>query len=118
MSGKEVEARFAVLDRLESIGFVFSIQDLKKTAPHIVIKMSAANLIIASLVKPLFFEFDEAQNLLNLKGRTTPRVLEGGRFKELDAETVYQYGAESPGFGARCSAPFRSFRAPERLGEF
>lgn len=93
-AGKAVKARFAVLDRLETVGFEFSKEsetDLNGTKA-IVVKMKPSSFIIAALVKPLhFYLAEDGSRLLELRGRTQAKRNEGGKWKDLDAVTVYEY---------------------------
>lgn len=90
-AGKTVKVRLAVPDRRETVGF-----DLKKhdssTEEKLAVKMAATNFAISMLVDPLYFYFDsKTKKLVEMKGRTQTKREENGRFKDLDAFTVYTY---------------------------
>jgi hypothetical protein len=58
----------------------------------IVAKMKPTSMIIAALVKPLYFYFDKASGkMVEFRGRVLPKLKDGDKFKDLDAETVYSY---------------------------
>ncbi len=94
LSGKEVEVRYAALERKETVGFKFFVDEEKKVDGKsiIVVKMKPTSFIIAALVKPLLFTFEkDTGKLLELKGRTLPKQNVNGSWKDLDAEVVYSY---------------------------
>ena len=94
VKGDRVDARFAALDRRETVGFKFLKTEEKKLNGRdaIVVKMKASSLIISAIVDPLYFVFDkETKRLMELTGRTAPKRLVKGAWKDLDAEIVYQY---------------------------
>jgi hypothetical protein len=59
----------------------------------VIIKMSASSFIIAALVDPLFFtmEKDGEHRVLQYDGRTTPKLKDGTKWKDLDAVTVFDW---------------------------
>jgi hypothetical protein len=94
LAGKDIDMRFGVPDRRETVGFKIFKEEEKKIDGHdvIVAKMKPTSVIIAALVKPLYFYFDKASGkLLEFRGRVLPKQKDGDHFKDLDAETVYTY---------------------------
>ncbi len=96
LKGEKIKARFAVMDRQETVGFEYFKVAEKMVAgrPAIVVKMKASSLIISALVDPLLFTFskDDA-TLLELEGRTIVKVKVGDKFKDFDGYTTYSYPA-------------------------
>ncbi len=94
MKGDDVVARFASLERKETVGFKFT-KDIETSVDgknRVVIKMKPTSFIIAALVSPIFFTFDKGTRLLlEVEGRTLPKQRVDGRWKDLDADVVYQY---------------------------
>lgn len=95
MKGKTVKCRYIAATRAETVSFDFaktseSTQDGKPVA---IIKMSPSSIIIAALVDPLYFviEKDGEHRTLLYKGRTTPKIRVGNKWKDLDAETVFDW---------------------------
>lgn len=94
MKGDTVKTRFVVLDRRETVGFQFYKE--KETEVNgqkaVVIKMKPSSFLIAALVDPLHFYFTpDGQRLLQMQGRVQVKKNEGGKWKDLDALTVYEY---------------------------
>jgi len=93
MKGETIHVRLIVLDRLETVGFkFFKEKDLKfKDKDVTVIKMKPASFIIAAIVDPLFFYFDKTeqkdseQKLIQVIGRTVPKIKDDSKWKNLDA---------------------------------
>jgi hypothetical protein len=94
LAGETVHARFAVPDRLETVGFkFFKTAELDKDGKTTVtVRMKASSIVIAALIDPLDFQIDKATLRLNaLKGRTLPKLLVKGSWKDLDAQIFYHY---------------------------
>ncbi|MFL5812898.1 MAG: hypothetical protein ACJ763_04925 [Bdellovibrionia bacterium] len=94
MAGRDIDMRFGVPDRCETVGFkIFKEEEKKIDGRDVIIaKMKPTSVIIAALVKPLYFYIDKASGkLLEFRGRVLPKQKDGDRFKDLDAETVYSY---------------------------
>jgi hypothetical protein len=92
LGGKDIELRFGVPERRESVGFKIFKDDEKSIDGHdvIIAKLKPTSVIIAALVKPLYFYFDKKDmRLIEFKGRVLPKLKDGDRWKDLDAETVY-----------------------------
>jgi hypothetical protein len=92
MNGDEVKVRLAVLNRLETIGFkFFKVEEKNEDGKAVVIvKMKASSFVVAAIVDPLYFTFlKSGVKLLHWTGRTLPKLEINGKWKDLDAETVY-----------------------------
>jgi hypothetical protein len=93
--GSAVKFRYAALERAETVGFklVKDAETIWREIPAIRLKMEPTSRIIAALVDPLYFtvEKDGRHRLLEYVGRTTPKILKGGKWKDLDALTVYDW---------------------------
>jgi hypothetical protein len=92
LAGKKVGIRFGVLDRLESVGFeLFKEKETEIDGKKAVaIKMKPSNFIIAAVVDPLTFFFSpDGKTLMELHGRVPVKKLVDGKYKDLDAVTVY-----------------------------
>jgi hypothetical protein len=93
-AGKTVAFRFGVWDRMETVGFqVTKLKDedvngVKST----VLKMKPSSFIIAALVNPIEFRFNEdGSRLLEMKGRIQVKAKDGAKLKDQDGEVVYKY---------------------------
>ena len=93
--GKAVPFRFIVEARLETVGFklVKEADVTWRGKAAVRLRMEASSIIIARLVDPIFFivEKDGAHHVLEYIGRSTPKVRDGGKWKELDARTIYDW---------------------------
>lgn len=93
-SGKTIEFRYGVWDRQETVGFEIFKDGSEKIGEveATVVKMKPSSFLIAALVKPIFFKFNEdGSKLLELNGRVAPKKKEGANWKDLDAEVSYSY---------------------------
>lgn len=92
--GKGVEIRFAVWDRLETVGFTLQRtgapeKDGKKVLE---LRMKPTSFVIAAIVDPIYFWYSmDDKKLLNMKGRVAPKIQENGKWKDLDASVVYSH---------------------------
>jgi hypothetical protein len=94
LAGRDIDMRFGVPERCETVGFkIFKDEEKKIEGRDVIIaKMKPTSMIIAALVKPLYFYIDKASGkLLEFRGRVLPKQKDGDQFKDLDAETVYSY---------------------------
>ena len=93
LNGDTVDTRFGVLDRRETVGFkFFKIDNEAKSteSEKVLVKMKPTSMIISALVKPLIFVFDrKTKKLLEIKGRTAPKLKSDGKWKDLDADVLY-----------------------------
>ena len=90
--GKTVKARFAVPDRLESVGFSY-FKEKEETIlgkKVWVVKMKPSSFVIAAIVDPLrFYMTPDGQHVVIMRGRTQVKKEVDGKFKDLDTLTVY-----------------------------
>ncbi len=94
MAGETVDVRFAVPDRLETVGFKFfkTGETAKEGRTIVTIRMKPSSFVIAALIDPLDFQIDkESIRLVDLKGRTIPKLRIGNKWKDLDAHIFYKY---------------------------
>jgi hypothetical protein len=93
LSGDIIATRFGVLERLETVGFDYQkVREEKSGGTDIiVVRMKPSSFIIAALVDPLYFSFRKSdKRLLSIRGRVIPKIKEGGKFVDLDAELVFE----------------------------
>jgi hypothetical protein len=95
--GEKVRCRYIVVPRSETVGFTF-VKDSETTSQGrgmLVVRMEASSRIIAALVDPLFFtmEKDAPHRIVQYIGRTTPKIQAGGKWKDFDAVTVFDWGS-------------------------
>jgi hypothetical protein len=93
--GQAVMFRFIAQSRIETVGFKF-VKESDVTwrgKAAVRFRMEASSFIIAQIVDPLFFivEKDGAHRVLEYVGRTTPKLRDGSKWKDLDARTVYDW---------------------------
>ena len=95
MQGAAAKFRFIVLSRTETVGFklVKNSETIWRGRAAIRLKMEPTSLIIAQLVDPISFivEKDRRHRVLEYRGRTTPVIRNGNKWKELDAVTVFDW---------------------------
>lgn len=90
--GENVDFRFAVWFRRETVGFRLSkLQEEEWNGePALRLRMKPSSFLIAALVDPLEFVYAKAdRRLLRMKGRVAPKQLIEGQWKDLDAEVIY-----------------------------
>ncbi|MCB0421469.1 MAG: hypothetical protein KDD61_10770 [Bdellovibrionales bacterium] len=91
-AGKEIDIRFAVPHRLETVGFSLKRQTQKEKKGSLLIKMKPSSFIISALVDPVYFTFDESsKELRSYVGRVKPKKKVNNSWKDLDAEVVYRF---------------------------
>ncbi len=93
LTGQDVDVRFAVWDRLETVGFTIKKmgEQMYEGKKLIELRMKPTSFVIAALVDPLYFLVDaESKDLRLMKGRVPPKQLVGGSWKDLDAEVIYK----------------------------
>ncbi|XGC79415.1 hypothetical protein ACES2L_08750 [Bdellovibrio bacteriovorus] len=91
-SGKEMDVRFAVWDRLETVGFTLKkVREASEGANKwIELRMKPTSFVIAALVDPIFLLYSTTdQSLLQMKGRVAPKQFKDGKWKDLDAKVLY-----------------------------
>jgi hypothetical protein len=94
LKGDNVEARFVVLHRKETVGFkFFKISEGVQDGHEVVtVKMKPTSIIIAAIVDPLFITFrKDTFQVDEIVGRTMPKKQVDGRWKDLDADTVFHF---------------------------
>jgi hypothetical protein len=95
MRGKKVRCRYIVIPRMETVGFTFSkaADSTWQGREAVIVKMAATSIFVGAMVEPLFFTMEKAapHHVLQYKGRTTPRIQSGGKWKDLDALTVFDW---------------------------
>ena len=97
LKGDSVSARFAVLDRKETVGFkFFKISETKFDGQEaIVVKMKPTSIVISALVDPLLFTMSkDGARTLKMEGRVLAKQQVDDKWKDLDAEIVYHYGSK------------------------
>jgi hypothetical protein len=94
-AGSAAKFRLIVLSRTETVGFklVKESESTRQGKPVLRIRMEATSIIIAQLVDPLYFvvEKDAPHRILQYLGRTTPVIKNGKKWKDLDADTVFEW---------------------------
>ncbi len=90
--GEPVGVRWAVWDRLETVGF--TLKKMKdqdhQGAVWMELRMKPTSFIIAALVDPIYLWYNKgSKKLVLMKGRVPPKIKQGSRWKDLDAEVVY-----------------------------
>ena len=110
LAGKTIKTRFAVLERLETVGFdFFKEKDGQLNGEKtVIVKMKPSSFVISALVDPLHFYFSEdGKKLHELYGRTAVKKEVDGKFKDLDAVIVYTLMSETqkPASAAPTAAP-------------
>jgi hypothetical protein len=94
LKGDTISVRYAALDRQETIGFkIFRTHREQRAGREVlIIKMKPSSFIIAVLVKPLVFIFDVSTKvLIELQGRTLPKIKSNKDWKDLDVDGIYQF---------------------------
>jgi len=95
MDGQKVSCRYIVVPRKETVGFTF-VRDSETTWHDrrvVILKMEPSSLFISALVDPLYFTMEKSppHRVLQYVGRTTPKIEAGGKWKDLDAVTVFDW---------------------------
>ena len=93
--GEKVKCRLIVVPRKETVGFTFTRQNEAswKGRKVLLVKMEPTSPFISALVAPLIFTLgkDPPHHVLQYVGRTTPKVQIKGKWKDLDAVTVFDW---------------------------
>ena len=87
-AGEVLSVRFAVLERLGTVGFTVP------ALPDGRIRMTASNWLFRLVVGPVLFTFDNQGLLVRLEGRVPSTVRVGDRWKDLDARVEYRFVAD------------------------
>ena len=93
--GEKIKCRCIVVSRRETVGFTF-VKEAEATwqgRSVLILKMEASSLFVAALVDPLVLTIEAAppHRVLQYVGRTTPKIRSGGKWKTLDAVTVFDW---------------------------
>jgi hypothetical protein len=89
LAKKDVDFRYAVWFRKETVGFRFSFD--KEEGTKVVFKMNPTNFLYKSMVKPIYFTYEKStKKLLTIQGRTLPKHKMGGAWKDFDALAIYK----------------------------
>jgi hypothetical protein len=94
LKGDDVDVRYAALDRKETVGFkFFKVKEERRDGVDTVtVKMKPTSFVIAAIVSPLFFTFEKSDaKLIEIAGRTLPKLKSGDKYKDLDADSFYHY---------------------------
>lgn len=95
MAGKIVKFRYIAAARAETVGFEFEkvAESTRNGQPVARIKMSPSSYLIAALVDPLYFivEKRSPHRVLEYTGRTVPKLQSAGKWRDLDALTVFHW---------------------------
>ncbi|HWI56524.1 MAG TPA: hypothetical protein VNZ22_04820 [Bacillota bacterium] len=95
MRGEKLKCRYIVVPRLETVGFTFfkEAEPVWQGRKLIRVRMEASSPFVAALVDPLSFTIEQAppHRVLQYVGRTTPKISVGGKWKDLDAVTVFDW---------------------------
>ncbi len=95
--GDKLKCRYIVIPRRETVGFTFvkDSQSSRQGREVLIVKMEATSPFVATQVDPLFFALALAppHHVLEYAGRTTPKIQVGGKWKDLDALTVFDWGS-------------------------
>ena len=93
--GEEVRCRYIVVPRRETVGFTFTrgATSTWRGQPVLTVRMAPTSPFVAELVNPLIFTIEQAptHRVLQYVGRTTPKIQNGGKWKDLDALTVFDW---------------------------
>jgi hypothetical protein len=95
LRGEKVKCRYIVVSRSETVGFTFvkDSESVWEGREVLVVKMEATSAFVARLVDPLIFTIEKAQphRVFRYVGRTTPKLQVKGKWKDLDAATVFDW---------------------------
>jgi hypothetical protein len=92
--GETLNVRFAVLDRLETIGF--NLQKAPAPTGEARVKMNASSFLVNLIVPITHFTFDKAtRKLIRLEGRVPPKVRDRDAWTDFDARVEYEFVASS-----------------------
>jgi hypothetical protein len=93
--GDKLRCRYIVVPRAETVGFTFSksLDPSGEDGKAVIIKMEPTSRIIGALAEPLYFTVESAppHHVLRYTGRTTPKLESAGKWRDLDAVTVFDW---------------------------
>lgn len=88
LNKEDIEVRYAVWYRSESLAFRFRFKD--ETKDNINVTMEPTSFVIRQLVDPIVFSFEKSsKKLMSIRGRTIPKIEIDGKLKDFDAITKY-----------------------------
>lgn len=94
-NGQTLPFRYAIIPRLETIGFTLRQTGQRDTAHGNVIELEMApgNWLLRKLVVPIQFTVERGplHRILEYTGRTTPKVKNGRNWEDLDATTRFNW---------------------------
>ncbi len=91
-AGEILHVRFAVLDRLETIGF--DLQAVAAEPGQTRVRMTASSLMFSLFIDPVYFSFETATSkLTHLEGRVPSKVRDGDAWTDFDARVEYRFVA-------------------------
>jgi hypothetical protein len=97
LRGEKVKCRYVVLPRRETVGFTFVKESETKWQGQdvLMVKMEASSVIVEALIDPIVFTIEKGppHHVLQYVGRTAPKIQAGGKWKDLDALTVFDWGS-------------------------
>jgi hypothetical protein len=92
--GDVASVRFAVVGRLETIGF--ELTKVSSAPGELRVKMSPSDFLVGLVVDPIYFTFDSStKKLLRMEGRVPPLVRDGDDWRDFDARVEYAFVAPS-----------------------
>lgn len=101
---QNVEFYLAVWYRQETVKFAYSFE--KEEGNNVVVRMAPTNMLYRSLVDPIFITVDKTtKNIVSYKGRTTPKEMVNGRYKDFNSLIVYHYKDMEPTPSAPATPP-------------
>ena len=93
--GEKVKCRLIVTSRVETVGFTFERDSEAKLNGNevLLVKMEPGSPIISALIHPLWFTMEQMppHRVLEYQGRTTPKFQVDGKWKDLEALTVFDW---------------------------
>lgn len=94
-AGQKLNCQYVVVSRKEAVGLSFTKQSETTYHGHeaVILKLKPTNPMISVLVDPLYFTVEKAapHHVFEYVGRTTPKINEGGHWKDLDALTIFDW---------------------------
>ena len=93
-NGERVRAELAVLEHMDSFGFVF--EKMRATNANgqaaILVRMKPSSTLVSSIVRPIYFTVKpDGSAIIELKGRMLPKIKIGSRFVDFEGEAVFSY---------------------------
>ncbi len=93
-SGETLSVRFALLDRMETLGFDLEVED---APPGMVgVRMTPSSFLVSLAVDPIHYVFEEGTSkLVRLEGRVPPKRRRGAALEDFDARVEYSFVSSS-----------------------